>query len=61
MPRRAVSFRQADITRAIRAMREAGYPDVRVVIRDGAASVEPADVSQGVRKTVAEPRRVVIL
>lgn len=42
MPRRAASVTQADISRAIRALRAAGYPDVRVVMRDGGVVVEPA-------------------
>lgn len=42
MPRRAASVTQADISRAIRALRAAGYADVRVVMRDGGVVVEPA-------------------
>lgn len=42
MPRRPASVTQADIARAIRAMRDAGYPDVRVVFKDGAIIVEAA-------------------
>lgn len=42
MPRTPASVTQADIARAIRAMRAAGYPDVRVVFKDGAVIVEPA-------------------
>lgn len=42
MPRRPASVTQANIARAIWAMRAAGYPDVRVVFKDGAVIVEPA-------------------
>ena len=42
MPRTPASVTQADIARAIRAMRAAGYADVRVVFKDGAVIVEAA-------------------
>jgi len=48
VPRRPTSVTQADIARAIRAiraiwaMRAAGYPDVRVGFKDGVVIVEPA-------------------
>jgi len=40
MPRTPAHVTQADIARAIRAMRAAGYPDVRVVFREGSIIVE---------------------
>jgi len=40
VPRTPASVTQADIARAIRAMRAAGYPNVRVVFKDGAVIVE---------------------
>ena len=42
MPRRPASVTQAHISPAIRALRAAGYADVRVVMRDGGVVVEPA-------------------
>jgi hypothetical protein len=42
MPRTPAHVTQADIARAIRAMRDAGYTDVRVVFEDGAVIVEAA-------------------
>ncbi|MCJ2023959.1 hypothetical protein [Methylobacterium sp. J-067] len=42
MPRTPAKVTQADIARAIRAMRAAGYPDVRVVFKDNAVIVEAA-------------------
>lgn len=42
MPRTPAKVTQADIARAIRAMRAAGYPDVRVVFKDDAVIVEAA-------------------
>ena len=42
MPRRAASVTQADIARAVRALRASGYQNVRVVIREGGVVVEPA-------------------
>jgi hypothetical protein len=47
VPRTPANITQADIARAIRAMRGAGYPDVRVVFKDGAIIVEakPEDAS----------------
>lgn len=43
MPRRAASVTQADIARAVRALRAAGVRDVRVVFRPEGLSVEPAN------------------
>ena len=40
MPRTPAQVTRADIARAIRAMRAAGYTDVRVVFRDGSIIVE---------------------
>lgn len=40
MPRRPANVTQADIARAIRAMRDAGYQEVRVVFKDGAVMIE---------------------
>lgn len=42
MPRRAATVTQADIARAVRALRAAGVRDVRVVFRPEGVSVEPA-------------------
>ena len=42
MPRTPAQVTQADIARAIRAMRAAGYADVRVVFREGSIIVEAA-------------------
>lgn len=55
MPRTPAKVTQADIARAIRAMRAAGYPDVRVVFKDGAVIVEAAPKgSKAVRLPVRE-------
>lgn len=61
MPRTPARVTQADIARAIRAMRAAGYPDVRVVFRDDAIIVEaaPEAVSNASRSKAQE--RVIIL
>ena len=40
VPRRSANVTQAEIARAIRAMRDAGYEEVRVVFRDGAVMIE---------------------
>jgi len=42
MPRTPAKVTQADIARAIRAMRAAGYPNVRVVFKDDAVIMEAA-------------------
>ncbi|TXN24013.1 hypothetical protein [Methylobacterium sp. WL9] len=47
MPRRPANVTQADIARAIRAMKAAGFDVVHVVLRDGGVVVEP--VSKDVR------------
>lgn len=54
MPRRAASITQADIARAIRAMRDAGFPSVRVVVRDGQAVIEPASARREADDPVPE-------
>jgi hypothetical protein len=51
MPQRPASVTQADIARAIRAMRSAGYPEVRVVFKDGAVIVEPALKDDGTHQS----------
>ena len=63
MPRRAASVTQADIARAIRAMKAEGCPAVRVVMRDGGVIVEPAeaDVERQRVHGLAERARVVVL
>lgn len=62
MPRRGASVTQADIARAIRAMRDAGFTQVRVVMRDGGVTVEPADpVEPAVNRRLADRERVVVL
>lgn len=43
MARGACNFRQTDVTRAVRAMRRAGFHHIRVVIEMGRAVVESAD------------------
>lgn len=40
MPRRPAQFTQADIARAIRAVKAAGLPVVRIVIRPDGIAVE---------------------
>jgi hypothetical protein len=55
---------QADIARAIRAMRAAGYQDVRVVFKDGAVIVEPAPKDASGRRgswAPADPEEIIIL
>lgn len=55
MPRTSAKVTQADIARAIRAMRAAGYQDVRVVFKDDAVIVEAAPKgSEAVRLPVRE-------
>lgn len=64
MPRRPASVTQADIARAIRALRAAGFPVVRVVMRDGGVIVEPAQTENGRRDTepdVANDEGLVVL
>lgn len=58
MPRTPAKVTQADIARAIRAMRAAGYPDVRVVFKDGAVIVEAAHNGA---KAARDPLRVIEL
>ncbi|KTS10775.1 hypothetical protein SB2_12110 [Methylobacterium radiotolerans] len=61
MPRTPARVTQADIARAIRAVRAAGYADVRVVFRDDAIIVEaaPEAVSNASRPKTQE--RVIVL
>lgn len=64
MPRRAAIITQADLARAIRAMKQEGYAEVRVVFRDGAVIVEPVGSGDGARQDDArrqEPRRTIVL
>lgn len=62
MPRRGASVTQADIARAIRAMRAAGFTQVRVVMRDGGVTVEPAAPAEPpTSRRLAERERVVVL
>lgn len=58
MPRTPAKVTQADIARAIRAMRAAGYPDVRVVFKDGAVIVEAAPKGS---RSATEPTRIIEL
>ncbi|MCJ2011808.1 hypothetical protein [Methylobacterium sp. J-076] len=58
MPRTAAKVTQADIARAIRAMRAAGYPDVRVVFKDDAVIVEAAPKGS---KATADHLRIISL
>lgn len=58
MPRTAAKVTQADIARAIRAMRAAGYPDVRVVFKDDAVIVEAAPKGS---KATPDPMRIIPL
>ncbi len=64
MPRRAALVSQADITRAIRAAKDAGLPVLRIVVRpDGVAvetSADPAPEAAG-QQDVATQERVVVL
>lgn len=55
MPRTPASVTQADIARAIRAMRAAGYPDVRVVFKDGVVIVEPVLRDSGMDQGAVPP------
>ncbi|AWN51782.1 hypothetical protein DK412_08880 [Methylobacterium sp. 17Sr1-1] len=49
MGRRAAPVTQADITRAIRAVQDAGLPVVRVIVRpNGEVIVETVDIPQPV-------------
>lgn len=64
MPRRGASITQADIARAIRAMRDAGVRDVRVVFRPDGVSIEagpPEQQSLDRREVDAEPEKVIVV
>lgn len=58
MPRTPAKVTQADISRAIRAMRDAGYSDVRVVFKDGAVIVEAAPKGS---RSAPDPTRIIEL
>ena len=58
MPRRPASATQADIARAIRAMQNAGYRNVRVILSEGTLIVEA--VSKGSR-AAPDPMRIIPL
>lgn len=58
MPRTPTSVTQADIARAIQALQNAGYPNVRVVLREGTVIVEP--LPEG-GKRLPNPMRIVPL
>ena len=65
MPRRAANVTQADISRAIRAMRAAGYDDLRVVMRGDAVVVERARATRGpdhdLERGRADERKEIVL
>ncbi|MBP1182999.1 hypothetical protein [Methylobacterium sp. PvR107] len=62
MPRRAAAVTQADIARAIRAMRDAGFPKVRVVMREGSITIEPGEpVEAPAGRRLADREHVVVL
>ena len=62
MPRTPAHVTQADIARAIRAMRASGYPDVRVVFREGSVIVEaiPEQAALSVDRA-KKPERIINL
>lgn len=65
MPKRPANFTQADIARAIRAMKAEGARDVRVIVRpDGGFEVAPTERQRPYYEqadTVAEDDEAVIL
>ncbi len=66
MPRRPAAITQADVARAIRAVRAAGLPVVRVVVRPDGIAVEtqehPAHNSPDeLRAALAEDKPPVVL
>lgn len=61
MPRTPARVTQADIARAIRAMRAAGYPDVRVVFRDGLIIVEANPHDADARPSSLDRDELIIL
>lgn len=61
MPRTPARVTQADIARAIRAMRAAGYTDVRVVFRDDAIIVEAAPEATPNASRPTKQERVILL
>lgn len=61
MPRTPAHVTQADIARAIRAMRTAGYTDVRVVFREGSIIVEANPDDAGAKPSRLDQGRNIIL
>ncbi|MCJ2070519.1 hypothetical protein MKK75_17245 [Methylobacterium sp. J-030] len=61
MPRTPAQVTQADIARAIRAMRAAGYTDVRVVFRDGSIIVEAAPEEEASAGRRRKQERLILL
>lgn len=61
MPRTPARVTQADIARAIRAMRAAGYADVRVVFREDLIVVEAAPEAVSNASRPKKQDRVIIL
>lgn len=63
MPRRAASVTQADIARAIRAMRDAGFPPDRLRVRldRGTVVVEAVETQAGKEHSPTDERRIVVL
>ena len=65
MPRRPATITQADVARAIRAVRAAGLPVLRVVVRSDGVVVETTDQPRseidGRHEPLAEERPPVIL
>ncbi len=67
MPRRPTTVTQADIARAIRAVRNAGLPVVRVIVRSDGVAVETVggpDIAAHAEGITAPPddapRRIVL-
>ena len=61
MPRTPAQVTQADIARAIRAMRAAGYADVRVVFREGSIIVEANPQDADAKPSRLDRDRLIIL
>ncbi|GEP08571.1 hypothetical protein [Methylobacterium gnaphalii] len=59
MPRRAASVTQADIARAIRAVKAEGLPVLRVIVRADGVAVETT--GESVASQLADKGRVVVL
>lgn len=58
MPRRPASATQADIARAIRAMQDAGYRNVRVILSEGTVIVEAVSNES---RAAPDPMRIIPL